>query len=212
MPDGASGPVPGLTRRSRGFLASAAAIAALVLLLGVRAEPGYAGGPAILPAQAASDLGTVRADGVTVYDSLASFGQANAYTFRVAEGPGTIQVYVGDLWYDVEVLLLRGAAPGSATQWRVLPCDGTAGCLANAPPSARRSIQLIQPKGLVESVEPGSYTVLVRPRDGAEFTASRQFTLRVAVTPPVCAVSADSQQRYQIALTLTPAQPGRGTW
>ena len=210
MPKGAPGPARGLTRRPRSFLARAAAIAALVLLLGALPSPGYAGGPADLPAQAASDLGTVRADGVTVFDSLGSFGQANAYTFRVADGPSTAQVYVGDLWYDVEVLLLRGSAPpGSLAQWRAMPCDGGAGCLASAPPSARRSVQLIQPKGLFESVEPGAYTVVVRPRDEAEFSAWRQFTLRVAVTPPVCAISSDGENRYQIALAMTPARPNR---
>jgi hypothetical protein len=209
MPKGACGPFLNLTHRPRAFLASTAAIAALVLCLGVHAEPGYAGGSASLPAQAAADLGTVRADGVTVYDSLGSFGQANAYTFRVADGPSTVQVYVGDLWYDVEVLLLRGTAPGNAGQWRMMPCDGSAGCLTSAPPSARRRVQLVQPKGLFEAVEPGAYTVLVRPRDEAEFSAWRQFTLRVAVTPPVCAVSADPQQRYQVALAMTPARPGR---
>src|ERR1044071_7265070 len=132
MPKGAHGPFPGLTRRPRAFPTGAAAITALVLFLSVYAEPGYAGSPSGLPAPAApvgSDLGTVRADGVTVYDSLGSFGQANAYTFRVADGPSTVQVYVGDLWYDVEVLLLRGAASGSVAQWRAMPCDAGAGCL-----------------------------------------------------------------------------------
>jgi hypothetical protein len=210
MPNGACGPRRSLIGRPGAFLTRAAAIAALVLLLGALAEPGYAGGPAGLPAQAASDLGTVRADGVTVYDSLGSFEQANAYTFRVADGPSTVQVYVGDLWYDVEVLLWRGAAPpGSAAQWRVMPCDGGTGCLASAPPSARRRVQLIQPKGLFESVDPGPYTVVVRPREEAEFSAWRQFTLRVAVTPPVCAIGGDAEKRYQIALAMTPARPSR---
>src|SRR5438067_2028728 len=97
----------GLTGRSSGLGARAALFAALVLLLAMVAQPGYAIGPADRPAQAANDLGTVRADGVTLTDSLGSFGQANAYGFRVVDGPGTVQVYVGDLWYDVEVLLLR---------------------------------------------------------------------------------------------------------
>src|SRR6185295_3764231 len=79
----------------------AAVVAVLVVLLAAVAEPGYAGGPAALSSQAAADLWTVRADGVTLVDALSSFGQANAYAFRVGDGPGTVQLYVGDLWYDV---------------------------------------------------------------------------------------------------------------
>src|SRR3954447_8582606 len=171
---------------------STALVVVLTLTLALAAQPGYAVGPANMPAQAANDLGTVHTEGVTLTDGLGSFGQANAYTFRVADGPGSVQVYVGDLWYDVEVLLLRASAlPSDPAQWRSVPC-GT-GCVASAPPSARRRVQYIQPKGLVESVENGSYAVLVRPRDEADFSAGRQFTLRVVVPPPVCAVSGSSQ-------------------
>jgi hypothetical protein len=132
---------------------------------------GSVNGPVAGPAQAMQDLGALRADGVTLTDSLGSFGQANAYSFRVTDGPGTVQVYVGDLWYDVEVLLLRASAlPDDSSQWRGLPC--AAGCVVAAPPSARRRIQFIQPKGLIESVENGAYAVLVRPRDEADFSAS----------------------------------------
>lgn len=186
----------------------AALVVVLTLALSLVAETGYAIGPANLPAQAANDLGTIRADGVTLTDSLGSFGQANAYTFRVADGPGSVQVYVGDLWYDVDVLLLRASAlPADSGQWRGLPC-GT-GCMTSAPPSARRRVQFIQPKGLIESVEPGSYALIVRPRDEADFSAWRQFTLRVVVTPPVCAVSGGPEDAYRVALAMTPAAPRR---
>lgn len=200
-----------MTRRPRTSLTRAAAAVALVLvLLAVPAELGHAGGPSSAPVGAASDLGTVRADGVTLFDSLSGYEQANAYTFRVADGPSTIQLYVGDLWYDVEVLLWRGAAlPANPSEWRVMPCDEAAGCLASAPASARRRVQLIQPKGLFESVEPGAYAVVVRPRDAAEFSAWRPFTLRVAVTSPVCSIGSDGEGRYQLALAVTPNDPRR---
>src|SRR4051812_21285880 len=105
------------------MMATYGARAALTFLLGVLlvAVPGssYAAGPASAPAQASLDLGAVQADGVTLTGSLGSFGQANAYAFRVSDGPGTVQVYVGDLWYDVEVLLLRASAlPDDQAQWR----------------------------------------------------------------------------------------------
>jgi hypothetical protein len=200
-----------------------AVLAFLTLALALAAERGYAFGPAsesgdglgpaawagvafAAPAQAGKDLGAVRGDGVTLVDSLGSFGQANAYSFRVTDGPGSVQVYVGDLWYDTEVLLLRASAlPDDPAQWRSVGC-GT-GCLASAPASARRRVQFVQPKGLIEAVENGSYAVVVRPRDEADFTASRQFTLRVTVTPPVCAVSGGPEDGYRLALAVSPAAP-----
>jgi len=197
-----------LTQHTRTYLARAAVAAALVFLLAAFAEPGHAGSPLGLPAWASNDLGAVRADGVTVFDSFGSFEQANAYTFRVADGPGTAEVHVGDLWYDVDVMLWRASAlPSNPSQWRMMPCDEAAGCLASAPASARRQIQFIQPKGLFEAVEPGTYAVVVRPRDEVGFSAWRQFTLWVAVAPPVCAIGSDSEGRYQIALAITPARP-----
>jgi hypothetical protein len=193
---------------ARAHLTRAAVVAVLVVLLAAVAEPGYAGGPAALPAQAAVDLGAIRADGLTLVDALGSFGQANAYAFRVGDGPGTVQVYVGDLWYDVEVLLWRSPAlPDDPSQWRSVPCAPAAGCVASAPGSARRRVQYVQPKGLIESVEAGTYAVVVRPRDEADFSAGRPFTLRVLVTPPVCTVSGDATSPYRVALAMTPAAP-----
>jgi hypothetical protein len=194
-----------------GRLARTTFVLAVALLLALVAEPGHAvgpaTGPAVLPARAANDLGAVRAEGVTLTDALESYGQANAYTFRVADGPGSVQVYVGDLWYDVDVLLLRGAVlPDDRGQWRSLACGS--GCLASAPASARRRVQFVEPKGLIESVENGTYAIVVRPRDEATFGAGRPFTLRVVVTPPVCAVS-DAAAGYRLALAMTPASPGR---
>jgi hypothetical protein len=188
-------------------------VVVLTLALSLVAEPGYALGPADVPiraapAQAASDLGAVHADGVTLTDGLGTFGQANAYTFRVTDGPGSVQVYVGDLWYDVDVLLLRASAlPDDPGRWRSLACGN--GCLGSAPPSARRRVQFIQPKGLLEPVENGSYAVIVRPHDEADFDAFRQFTLRVIVTAPVCAVSGGPDDGYRLALAMAPAAPRR---
>jgi hypothetical protein len=172
--------------------------------------PAYAWSPSELPVGAVSDLGTVRADGVTKVDALGSFQQANAYTFRVADGPATAEIYVGDLWYDVEVMLWRAAmVPSDASQLRSIGCDTTAGCLGSAPASPSRQVQFVQPKGLFQAVESGTYAVVVRPRDEASFSVSRTFTLWVAVAPTVCAVGADPQGRYQIALAMTPESPRR---
>jgi hypothetical protein len=194
------------------YRARATLIVVLALLLMGVPGPGYAagpaGGPAAGPALAAMDLGAVRADGVTLTGSLGSFGQANAYAFQVTDGPGTVQVYVGDLWYDVEVLLLRASAlPDDPAQWHSVPCAG--GCLASAPASGQRRIQLIQPKGLIEPVENGAYALVVRPRGEADFSAARPFTLRVVVTPPVCAVTDAGESGYRLALAVTPSVPRR---
>ena len=48
-----------------------------------------------------------------------------------------------------------------------MPCDETAGCLASAPASARRQVQFIQPKGLFQAVEPGTYAVVVLDNETA---------------------------------------------
>lgn len=188
--------------------ARATIIVVLMLLGSLVAEPGHAAGPVAAPALAANDLGTVRAEGVTLTDSLGSFGQANAYTFRVADGRSSVHLYVGDLWYDVDVLLLRASAlPDDSTQWRTMACGGD--CLASAPASTRRRVQLLQPKGLIEAVEPGTYAVVVRPRDEAGFNAWHHYTLRVVVTPPACAVTDDSGSGYRLALVMAPMSPGR---
>ena len=186
-----------------------AAVATLVaVLVGVGAAPGHAGAPSDAPA--AADLGTVRADGVTLTDAHGSAEQANAYTFRVADGPGTVQVYVGDLWYDVDVVLWQGAPPaGGAGQLRAMGCNRAAGCLASAPASARRRVQFVQPKGLFESVEPGTYTVVVWPKSDADFSAARGYTVRVAVSPTVCDVGGDAEGRYQMAMAMTPTRASR---
>ena len=213
----------GVTPRAGTVLVRVAVIAAaLLVLLAPFAESGYAGspvaglpgesyaaGPGEGPAGATSDLGAVRADGVAVFDALASFGGANAYTFRVTDGPGTAEVYVGDLWYDVDVLLWRASSLPSASHWRTMTCDAGAGCLATAPASPSRRVQFVQPKGIFAAVEPGSYAVVVRPRDEAAFSAARKFTVWVAVAPPTCAVGSDSEGRYQIAVAMTPARPRR---
>src|SRR5215212_2049668 len=190
------------------YRARAALAAVLALLLVTVPGPGHAAGPAPVPARATMDLGALRADGVTLKGSLGSFGQANAYTFQVADGPGTVQVYVGDLWYDVDVLLLRASAlPDDPAQWRGVACG--VGCLASAPASARRRVQLVEPKGLIEAVDNGAYALVIRPRDEADFSDWREFTLRVMVTPPVCAVTDAGASGYRLALAVTPSAPRR---
>jgi hypothetical protein len=201
-------------RAARGLratcLARAAAAAALVVLLLAVAQPGLASGPAAYPSRAVHDLGAPRADGVTMVDSLDSDAHVKAYAFRVDDGAGAVHVYLGDLWYDVDVLLWHAPMlPNDPAQWRTMPCDNAAGCMTGTPPSARRRIQFIQPKTLLVPVDPGSYALVVRPREQIEPSVWRPFTLRVAVTPPPCAVTGAHEAGYLAALVTTPARPRR---
>lgn len=207
-PTGPTGLTAAWRRRWQMTLTGAVMATVVALFPAASATPGYAGSPSDAPAQAARDLGAPRTEGATLMDSFSTFSQANAYTFQVPDGSSTVQVYVGDLWYDVDVLLLRGSAlPADAGQWLTVGCNNAAGCVTSAPPSARRRVQFFQPKGIIETVEPGSYAVVVRPRNEEAFDASRRFTLRVIVTAPVCTIAADAEKRYQLALAVTPGKP-----
>jgi len=160
------------------------------------------------PSQATRDLGTPDAGGVSQTDRFQGFGEVKVYTFAVPPGPATVQVYLGDLWYDVDLSLWRLAGRADAVPGRAgAGCDRPAGCVAATAPSRRRVIQFIEPKTLLETVEGGAYAVVVRPRDAAGFDPDRPFTLRVAVTPPVCAVARGGDDRYAAALAIVPASP-----
>ena len=52
-------------------------------------------------------IGTPDAHGVTITDALSYSGQARAYKFRVGPQTSTAHVYLGDLWYDVDMALWR---------------------------------------------------------------------------------------------------------
>ena len=158
--------------------------------------------------QATRDLGTPDAGGVSRTDRFESLGQVNVYTFAVPPGPAAVHVYLGDLWYDVDLSLWRLASGAEDVAGREgMGCDRAVGCVAEAAPSRRRVIQFVEPKTLLETVEGGAYAVVVRPRDAAGFDPDRPFTLRVAVTPPVCAVARGGDDRYAAALAIVPASP-----
>lgn len=199
---GATGPVR--SGRLSGGRAGLAAIL-VVLILAVSLPPHAAAGPL----SAVESLGAPQADGVTVTGQLANGQQAAAYVFSVHGGPSTAHIYVGDLWYDVEVRLWQLPASGGQEPWAMGGCDRAAGCLVAASPSSHRVVQFVQPKLLLENVEPGSYAVVIQPRDGAAFDAARAFTVRVAVTPPVCGSQRAADGRYVAALTAVPEQPRR---
>lgn len=191
---------------------AARALLAVLLVTLTLASPaaGSASAPGGLPLQGWSDLGALYADGTTLVDALDSFEQANVYQFQVTSASGAAHIYVGDLWYDVDVSLWQAAAvSGNPAQWRAMTCEGGAGCLASAPPSARRRVQLVQPKTLMVPVEAGTYALVIRPSSAGDFSPWRQYTLRVAATPPLCAVASDPEGRYTVGLSMVPEHPRR---
>jgi hypothetical protein len=201
-----------VSARSAIALTRLALLAILALGLLLSADPAMSQARLAPALQSTTDLGAPDEGGVTREDRLAGTGQARAYTFTVGPGSSVIQVYVGDLWYDVDVTLWRLAGRSDDLASRAAAgCDRGDGCLAAGAPIRRRVVQFIEPKTIVEVAEGGSYAVLVRPRDDPSFDASRPFTLRVAVTPPVCAIERGPDDRYSAALAVIPSSPSRSS-
>lgn len=180
----------------------AVAISVLVVLSSALAGPGRAANAATSnTAPASQNLGPIGYDGVVLNDAVFA-GEQRTYNFEVGPGPGSVQVYLGDLWYDVDVGLFRGGeAPG---QWSG-GCG--AGCIVGVGPSAMRVVQFLQPKVFVQTVDQGRYTLLVRPRTGSS-GGSQPYTLRIAVTLPVCGETG-KEGGYMLSLASNPTRPRR---
>ena len=160
---------------------------------------------------AVCELPSLDAQGVTVRGSFDAVGQTRVYRFAVADEASTAQIYVGDLWYQVSVSLWQGGQgaddPGAGTT----ACSASRGCLAEAHRSERRVLQFLQPKSIVERLEPGSYALVVSASDDPSFDPSRGFTVRVALAPAACAVESDRRGEYQVGLIVRPATPRPGS-
>ena len=52
-------------------------------------------------------LGVPDAQGVTLTGAVTRAGQVRAYKFRAGPGPAAAHLYLGDLWYDLDVALYR---------------------------------------------------------------------------------------------------------
>ena len=144
-------------------------------------------------------IGSPDAHGVTLRDGLTYPSQVRAYRFRIEPEMSTAYIYLGDLWYDLEVAL-----------WRDPPNEvelGGAQLLAEATAGERRVLQFVRPQLIVEQLPPGGYTLFVRAAHTGSFDPRRGFTLRVALGPPSCATARDPAARYQLALSYQPLQP-----
>ncbi|HZR99467.1 MAG TPA: hypothetical protein VFE37_12215 [Chloroflexota bacterium] len=143
-------------------------------------------------------IGTPDAQGITLHDALVHAAQVRAYQFQVVE-PSAAHIYLGDLWYDLDVAL-----------WRDPPSEAELGrwlFVAEARTYQQRQIQFVRPEIIVERLAPETYTLFVHAGDLRSFDPRRGFTVRVALGPPVCAVQRDPAERYQLALTYQPERP-----
>lgn len=142
---------------------------------GVCASGGRA--PAIVPTYS---LGTPGADGANLVERLDPVTDQIAVTFKVTQ-PRAAQIYVGDQWYDMDLALF------SMTRDEGMACWQTAGARARSERHQGRAIQLLRPdEQIIEQLEPGDYALLIGLAPGAEYDHRHDFTVRVALTPPLC--------------------------
>ena len=104
--------------------------------------------------------------------------EVRRYRFTVKE-KGTAFVYVGDQWYNLN-LGLFSLALGNEACWSVEARGAST-------QSERRDLQFVRPDERAIDVEPGDYILTARAGDAMGFDASRNFTVRIAVTPGLCA-------------------------
>ena len=143
-------------------------------------------------------LGAPDAQGVTVQSTITYAGQVRAYKFRAGPGARAVHLYLGDLWYDLDVDLYRD--PPDETQlgrWFI----------ARSAESGARVIQFQRPEIIAQNLAPGTYTLFVHAGDGQSFDPARPFTVRIALGPPVCATQRDPAGLYQLALAIEPHEP-----
>lgn len=151
----------------------------------------------------ACPLGVPGQGGVVVQEALTAPGQTRTYKFQVTQ-PAAAHIYLGDQWYDVDLALVRDPPPGSTAPGEEI---GRWYFVAEARTAERRVLQFVRPEIIVEQLRPDFYTLVVVAGDGRSFDPQRPYTLRVALTPPVCAATRDPDNRYQLALTIDPAEP-----
>jgi hypothetical protein len=143
-------------------------------------------------------LGVPDAQGVTLTGAITRAGQVRAYKFRAGPGPAATHLYLGDLWYDLDVSLYRDP-PDEAEigRWFV----------SRAATTGRRVLQFERPEVIVQALDPGLYTLFVAAGDERSFDPNRPFTLRLALGPPICATQGDDAGLYRLALSYQPTQP-----
>jgi hypothetical protein len=127
-------------------------------------------------------IGEPGADGwANDQESLAQIGDQKRYQFHVKE-TGTAYVYVGDQWYNLNLGLFSVKTGQDVGCWNV-DVRGT------STEAERRKVQFVRPDERAIEVEEGDYWLTVRAGDAGGFDPSRNFTVRIAVAPRVCALT-----------------------
>lgn len=136
---------------------------------------------------------------VNEHEKLNELLDSKRYIFSVKE-PGTAFVYVGDQWYNLN-LGLFSAKYGEIGCWSI---EGR----GSSNTAERRRIQFVRPDERAIAVEPGDYMLTVRAGDAMGFDASKEFTVRIAVGPTVCALQpANIPMPEAKGMTMKPENP-----
>jgi hypothetical protein len=140
-------------------------------------------------------LGAPDAHGVAVQSAIIAAGQVRAYKFRVGPESSAAHLYLGDLWYDLNLALYRD--PPDLTEigrWFV----------ARSAETGSRVLQFERPEVIVQDLDPGTYTLFIEAADQRSFDAGRPYTVRLALGPPICATERDGAGLYQLGLSYEP--------
>ena len=186
------------------------------------------------------NIGAPNAEGITQKVQFGDASEKAAFNFTVSGGGDvkarTVAIYVGDQWYDLDLALYPKGTCRAAAQWQVR----AAGVSERQD---RRVLQFVRPdEEFIQGLAPGDYRLVVAhkyfyaPSFATDFDPRRDFTVRIAVTPNVCALNppndqphpamfdpnlddatraryADAHQRrddalYQAGMTVQPDNPG----
>lgn len=172
-------------------------------------------------AQVQKDLQTPTAEGTTIQDRLDSPVERHSYTFKAGDGRAAF-IYVGDQWYDLDLVLYSRGQCAVLAAWEVL-------AKAYSYNSGQRVIQYVRPDEEIINVNPDDYELVVshkywrNPENARDFDPSKGFTVRVALGPRVCGLDPPNDQPnplvpglfkrrddalYQAGISVTPDNPG----
>jgi hypothetical protein len=156
------------------------------------------GGQSIEPPRV---IGQPDANGWTSSEESLKTGDAvRRYRFNVRE-KGTAYVYIGDQWYDLNLGLFSVNTGAEVGCWTVQP-------KATSDHSELHRLGFVRPDERAVEVEPGDYVLSARVGDNAIVDPNRNFTVRVAVGPRVCAlVPANIPDPEYPGLTNKPDNP-----
>ena len=126
-------------------------------------------------------IGQPDANGWTSKEENLQAGDAvRRYRFSVKER-GTAYVYIGDQWYDLNLGLFSVKTGQDVGCWTVQT-------KATSDTNEMHRLGFVRPDERAVEVEPGDYVLSARVADNAVVDPRRNFTVRVAVGPRVCAL------------------------